>query len=184
MKQLIIIFALALLSCQLLVAQKFLTRNGHIQFYSHTPVEDIEANNHQVTSVLDTESGNLVFAVLMKAFQFEKALMQEHFNEKYVESDKFPKSEFKGKIVNLDEVDFGTDGVYPVQVKGEMTIHGVTQMIEAEGVLDIVDSQIEAKAVFPIVVADYDIDVPGVVREKIAESVKTTVELTYEPYGQ
>lgn len=183
MKRITLIFALLLLSTQLAIGQKYLTRNGHIRFFSHTPVEDIEAHNYQVTSVLDTESGNLVFAVLMKAFQFEKALMQEHFNEKYVESDQFPKAEFKGKIVNLDEVDFATDGIYPVTVKGEITLHGITQPLETEGTVTVRGDKIEAKAVFPIMIADHEIEVPGVVREKIAEAVETTVEMAYEPYG-
>ena len=129
-------------------AQKHLTRTGHLWFYSHTPVEDIEAHNNQAMSVLNQENGELVFAVLMKGFQFEKALMQEHFNEKYVESDKFPKASFKGKITNLAEVDFDTPGTYPAKAAGELTIHGVTQEIEAEGEVKVESGKIAIASLF------------------------------------
>jgi hypothetical protein len=184
MKLITIVSALLLLSTQLAMGQKFITRTGHIHFYSHTPVEDIEADNHQVTSLLDAGTGNFVFAVLMKSFQFEKALMQEHFNEKYVESDQYPKAEFKGKVANLSEVNFDADGSYPVTVAGDLTLHGVTKPIEAKGVLTIKDGRLAATSTFPIVLADYDIDVPGVVREKISESIETTVTLALDSYGK
>src|SRR4030042_6695880 len=87
-------------------AQKYMTKNGYIGFFSHTPLEDIKADNNQVASVLDISTGEIVFQVLIKSFHFEKTLMEEHFNENYMESDKFPKSTFTGKIINLSSVDF------------------------------------------------------------------------------
>jgi hypothetical protein len=96
-------------------AQKFMTKNGYIGFYSHTPVEDIKADNNQVASVLDVSTGEIAFQVLIKSFQFEKALMQEHFNENYLESDKFPRSTFSGKITNISEVNFSKTGNMKLQ---------------------------------------------------------------------
>lgn len=184
MKKLVLIITIFAATSLQVQAQKYMTRTGHIKFFSHTAIEDIEANNHQVTSIIDTESGEFAFAVLMKGFQFEKALMQEHFNEKYVESDKFPKASFKGNITNLEEIDFSKDGSYKALVEGKLTIHGVTKEVKTEGTIDVKDGKIMANAVFPITVADYEIKIPSVVRDNIAKEVETTVEMSYAPYGQ
>ena len=93
-------------------AQKYITKNGNITFYSDGSLEKIEARNNQVNSALNTETGDFVFKVLMKSFVFEKALMQEHFNENYVESDKFPNAMFKGKVTNIKDITFSTSGTY------------------------------------------------------------------------
>lgn len=181
MKKIALFTALVLLSTVALQAQKYMTRNGHISFFSHTAMEDIEAHNYQANSVIDTEKGELVFAVLMKGFQFEKALMQEHFNEKYVESDKFPRSSFKGKITNLDEIDFSKAGSYPAKVEGDLTIHGVTQAVKTEGTFEVKEGQVLAKATFELAVADYDINIPSVVKDNIAKVMEVRVDIAYEP---
>src|ERR1035437_9699574 len=93
-------------------AQKYMTKNGFIGFYSHTPMEDIKADNNQVVGALDISTGEMVFQALIKSFHFDRALMEEQFNENYMESDKFPKSVFKGKITNLSSVDFSKNGNY------------------------------------------------------------------------
>ena len=103
---------IGLISTFSLQAQKYMTKNGNIKFYSETPMETIEATNNQVNAALDTQTGDLVFKVLIKSFQFEKALMQEHFNENYMESDKMPNSTFKGKVTNLSAIDFTKEGTY------------------------------------------------------------------------
>ncbi|MEO1448051.1 MAG: YceI family protein [Bacteroidota bacterium] len=177
-------FMLAFLSLAInLQAQKYLTRNGNITFHSETPLETIEAAHNQVTSVLDASNGQLAFSVLMKGFQFEKALMQEHFNEKYVESDKYPKATFKGSIQNLDEIDFNTDGTYTAKVSGEMTMHGKTHPVETVGTLEIKDGKIVAKSEFDLAVADYDIKIPSVVRDNIAKVIHVKVQMQYAAYG-
>lgn len=183
MKRLSIALALAFISFGSVQAQKQMTRNGHIWFFSSTPVEDIEAHNYQTTSIINTETGEMAFIVLMRGFQFEKALMQEHFNEKYVESDKFPKATFQGTITNPDDVNFGEDGTYEVTVAGSLTIHGVAQEVEATGTLTIADGKITAKSTFPITVAAHEIEIPGMVRNKIAEVIDAHVDITYEPTG-
>ncbi|MEM7370955.1 MAG: YceI family protein [Bacteroidota bacterium] len=172
---------LAALSVQ---AQKYLTKAGYISFFSSTPIEDITAENNQVVSILNVENGELVFQALMKSFQFEKALMQEHFNEKYVHSDKFPKAIFKGKIANMEEVNFSESGTYTANIQGELTIHGVTKPMETEGKIEVKDGEILAEAAFPLTIADWEIKIPSVVRENIAEQVETKVKMKYKPFGK
>lgn len=162
--------------CNLLHAQKYMTQNGVISFFSSTPVEDIEAINNQVSAVVNTENGELAAVLLMKAFNFEKALMQEHFNEKYVESDKFPKSVFKGKIVDFDGLEVGNDPV-TVMINGELTIHGVTNAVEVEGTISKNESVLNLSTTFNVLVADYDIKIPGAVKENIAKSIAVNVKL-------
>jgi len=160
-------------------AQRYITQNGNIKFFSETPVENIEAFNNQVSSVIDLANGKIVFSLLMKAFNFEKALMQEHFNEKYVESEKFPKSTFKGQLIDFDKGKI-SEGKQDVKVKGELSIHGVTQKIEAPGTVEMVDGMLMVKSTFTILLADYDIPVPSPVSDKISETIEIKVNCEYE----
>jgi len=163
--------------------QKYMTKNGYIGLFSHTPLEDIKADNNQVASVLDASTGEIVFQVLMKSFHFQKTLMEEHFNENYVESDKFPKSTFSGRITNLSAIDFSKNGVYDVNVDGDLMIHGVTKKVAAKGSIEIVDGGINANSKFEIVPEDYNIKIPGVVRNNIAKTIEITVTMKYSPLG-
>jgi polyisoprenoid-binding protein YceI len=166
-------------------AQKlFFTRNGHVDFYSSTPMENIKADNDKVTSIINVTTGDLEFSVLSMAFQFEKALMQEHFNENYMESSKYPKSTFKGKISNLDQIKFDDDGTYPAEVTGELTIHGVTRNISAKGQIIVNDGKLKAESSFIIKPEDYKITIPGLVRDNIAKEIKVTISNQYEPFNK
>jgi len=167
-----------------LEAQRLITRNGHVWFHSSTPIEDIEAHTYQAMSVLDTEKGEMAFAILMKSFQFEKALMQEHFNEKYVESEKYPKATFKGSITNWTDVRLDQAGEYPVKVEGRLEMHGEAHPVSSEGVLKVDGNKINGEAAFRILLEDYKIKVPSVVRENIAEVIDIMVDVTYEMTGQ
>ena len=162
-------------------AQKYMTKNGYIGFFSHTPMEDIKADNNQVAGVLDISTGDMVFQALIKSFHFERALMEEHFNENYMESDKFPKSSFKGKITNLSSVNFSKSGSYEVNVEGDLTIRDATNKISAKGTLEVVTGGINATSKFNIVPEDYKINIPGVVREKIAKNLEVTVTMKFAP---
>jgi polyisoprenoid-binding protein YceI len=162
-------------------AQKFMTKNGYIGFYSHTPMEDIKADNNQVISVIDISTGEIVFQALIKSFHFDRALMEEHFNENYLESDKFPKSVFKGKITNISSVDFTKPGTYNVTVEGDLTIHDVTNKITANGTIEVVKGGINANSKFNVVPEDYKITIPGVVRDKFDKSMAVTVAVKYTP---
>ena len=160
-------------------AQKFITKNGFIGFFSHTPMEDIKADNNQVASILDIASGEIVFQVLIKSFHFERALMEEHFNENYMDSEKFPRANFKGKITNLSSVDFKKNGTYEVTVEGELTIRDATNKVSTKGTIEVVSGGINADSKFIIVPEDYKIEIPGVVRDKIAKNVEVTVAMKY-----
>jgi len=118
----------------------------------------------------------------MKGFEFEKALMQEHFNEKYVESDEYPKATFKGQILNFEELDLSKDGKFEVIVKGNLTIHGETKPVEAKGVIEIKGGKVIATSEFVIAVSDFNINIPSVVKDKIAKEVTISVALDYSLY--
>jgi hypothetical protein len=162
-------------------AQKYISKNGHIWFYSHTAMEDIKADNNEVASILDTGTGDIMFNMLIKSFKFEKALMEEHFNENYMQSATIPKATFKGKITNLSAVNFSKNGVYNVTIEGVMTIHGVAQSVTEKGTLEVKDGKITAKSEFNLKPKDYNIAIPDVVKDNIAESMKVNVEILYSP---
>lgn len=180
MKQITLIVIIFLLALPL-SAQKYMTRNGYIGFFSHTAMEDIKGDNNQVASVLDVATGGIVFQVLIKSFHFEKALMEEHFNENYLESEKFPKSTFNGKITNLSGIDFSKNGTYNATVEGDLTIHGVTNKVTAKGTIEVRPDGISASSKFNLVPEDYKIEIPGIVRNNIAKSLEVTVTMKYEP---
>ncbi len=162
--------------------QAYLTRNGKITFFSQAPLENIEAINNDVTSILDIKKGEFAFVVLVKSFNFKKALMQEHFNENYMESTTFPKAFLKGNITDLSKVNFAGDGSYPVIVKGDLTIHGITKNIESPGTITIARGKITAVSKFKIRVQDYHIKIPSLVVNKIAETVEVSVDCKYEEF--
>jgi len=179
MKKLIITLLLAGFTV-LTYGQRYITKNGHIWFHSEAPLETIEAHNNQANAALDIKTGDIVFKLLMKSFIFEKALMQEHFNENYVESDKFPNATFQGKVTNLEEIDFSRPGTYPAKIKGELSIHGFTNPVEAEGIFEINKEDIGGKAKFELAIADYGISIPGAVAGKIADVVDVNVDIQLE----
>ncbi len=161
--------------------QKYMTKNGYIGFYSHTPMEDIKADNNQAAGVLDVSTGEMVFQVLIRSFHFERALMEEHFNENYMESEKFPKSTFKGRITNLSSVNFSKNGSYDVSVEGDLTIRDVTKKVSMKGTLEVLAGGINASSKFKIIPEDYKINIPGVVRDKIAKDLEVTVTMKFTP---
>lgn len=167
-----------------ITAQKYWTQNGHISFFSKAPLENIEAENKQVSSIFNAENGDLVFNVLMKAFMFEKALMQEHFNEKYVHSDKFPKSTFKGNIVDFDKLDVTSKEVQAVKVKGTLTMHGISKNIEADGTISFKGDLIKATSEFNVLLSDFDIKIPSVVKDNVSNNILISIEMNYQPYGK
>lgn len=177
-----VLIGILILSGTIASAQdKFFTKNGRISFISKGNIETIEANHKSVTCVLDTKTGNVQFSVLMRGFEFRKALMQEHFNENYVESDKFPRSEFRGQVVNNSAVTYTQDGVYDAKVKGKLTIHGITKDIEADGKITVKGGKPQANATLGILLSDYNISIPAVVKENISNNVTITIDCPMEP---
>lgn len=161
-------------------AQKLYTKNGSVSFFSKTSLENIKADNNQVMSVLNTQTGDIQFSLLIKSFHFEKALMEEHFNENYMESEKFPKATFKGTITDLSRVSFTTDGIYTVAVSGDMTIHGVTKKATTTGSIVVKAGKISASAKFPVKLSEYNVSIPNLVKDNIAESVEVTLNSNFD----
>ena len=181
MKRIIIISFLAMVMLAG-YGQTYVTKSGFIRFYSDSPLEKIEAINRTVNAALDASTGDFVFRLLMKSFVFEKALMQEHFNENYVESDKFPNATFLGKVTNIKEVNFAKDGAYPVTVNGKLTIHGVTKEINEQGTLEVKNGMVSGKAKFNIALADYKISIPASAADNIAKSIEIHVDVPLEKF--
>lgn len=179
MKKLIFVMILISIAGSL-SAQKYLTKTGKIRFFSDAPLEKIEAVTNQVNAALDIETGDMIFKLLIKSFFFEKALMQEHFNENYMESDKYPNASFLGKVINIKDMDFTRDGKYEAQVEGNITIHGVTQPIKTKGTLESKDGKIIGHSVFNVATKDFNIKIPAAVVKNIAEIIEVTVDVTLE----
>jgi len=180
MKKIILLLAFIILSSALASAQKYMTKSGAIRFSSETPIEKIEAVNRQVNSALDFATGNFVFKVLIRGFEFEKALMQEHFNENYMESEKFPNSTFNGKITNIKDVNLGKDGIYKVVAEGDLSMHGVTNKVKVNGTLEIKAGKVLGKTTFNVAPKDYNIAIPKAVIKNISETIQVEVNITLD----
>ena len=161
---------------------KYFTKTGKINFYSKAPLEDIEGKNKTVTAVIDSKSGAVQFAVQMKGFEFEKQLMQQHFNENYVESNKFPKGEFRGNITNNSEINYSKDGTYNAKVKGKMTIHGVTKDVESTGTVKVDGGKLDVNSNFNVLISDYNIKIPAVVKDKVSNTIRIEVDCKLDPF--
>ena len=159
----------------------FFTRTGKVEFHSGSSIEDIDGVNNEVASMLNVKTGEMAFTVLVKSFQFKRALMEEHFNENYLESEKFPKASFKGKIIGLPAINVSANGTYNVQTEGEMTIHGVTKKITAPGKLTVSGGKITGVSSFKIILSDYNVEIPGVVAEKFSKETEINVSCVYDP---
>ena len=182
MKKTIVVLVLSLALPFAVFSQgKYLTNNGIISFYSHTVIEDITAVNNEVAAVIDGQSGEIAIILKMTDFQFNKKKMQEHFNENYVESEKYPRATFSGRIPNFKDVDQQVPGKYEVEVEGEMTIHGITRDISTKGSIEVEQNGITANTKFMLNPEDYGITIPRVVRKNIAEKMEITATLVCHP---
>lgn len=174
MKRIIIVAALCIgfTNAQ---AQKYMTRTGKITFFSSTPIENIQAVNNETGAVMDSKTGDFVFQLAIKSFKFEKALMQEHFNENYMESNKYPKAEYKGKVTDIASVNFAKDGAYKVNTTGKLTIHGVTRDVTIPATVTVKGNSATVNTKFNVKPADHKIKIPAVVEGKIAKEIEVTV---------
>ncbi len=179
MKKVTILLVL-LFTCFALQAQKiFATKTGQIKFNASSPLEKIEAVNNQVDSKMVDKTGQIVFSVLIKSFRFENQLMEDHFNENYLESSKIPKADFKGFISNITTVDFSKEGRYQIELNGTLTIHGVSQKVSTTGTLTIVGSKPTITGIFKIKIKDYGIT--GLyIGDKIASEAEINVKCEYQ----
>ena len=161
--------------------QKLVSSKSQIKFFSTTPAENIEANNYATVSTLDKETGAVIFSIPMQSFEFEKALMQKHYNsDKFLNTKEFPKAKLKGKITNINEIDFTKDGSYNANVEGDLTLKGVTKLISEKGTVVVKGNKVDVKSKFDLILADYGISfVKGKPASNIAKSVEVTVQVEY-----
>jgi polyisoprenoid-binding protein YceI len=181
MKKTLALASLMMLSVAAFTQSIYMTRSGQISFFSKTPMENIEAVNNEVTSMLDIGKGDLVFAVLIKSFHFDRALMEEHINENYLESSKIPKATFQGKISNLSAINFTKDGTYEATIEGDLTIHGVKQQHKGTGTITVAKGKISGVSNFTVKLSDYKIEIPSLVADKISPTIDIRVNCLYEP---
>jgi len=174
-KRIISIAALLILFHTSVHSQVYTTRTGFIGFYSKTPLEDIRAENNQVFAAIDPGKKNIAFSLLLRGFVFTKELMQEHFNENYVESDKYPKAVFSGSFAG--DVNLSKDGVYKVMVKGNLTLHNTAHPLETPATIEVKGGKLLGQAEFKVKPEDHNISIPSLVRDKIAQEMRVNVKI-------
>lgn len=173
-----LMFLLLLISTFTVNGQKLMIEKGTVIFFSEAPLENITAKNAKASGLLNTATMEFAFSVPIKEFKFEKSLMQEHFNEKYMESERFPKSTFVGKVAGLD---LNSTAEQQVTATGKLTIHGVTRDVVIPATLRKSGNSYNIKAKFPVKLVDHEVKVPELMWQKIAEQVDVTVEFTMRP---
>jgi len=179
---LVLVFIVAITTAFTLGESKIVSKKGHINFFSHTSLEDISADNYKVVSTLDKVSGEVVFSVPMQSFEFVKAKMQQHYNSpKFLDTKKFPKAKFKGKISNIGDVDFTKDGSYTTDVSGELELHGVTKPISEKGKITISGGKIVVDSKMELTLADYEIAfTKGKPSTNVAKTIDITIKTEFE----
>jgi hypothetical protein len=162
---------------------KFIDKNAFTSFYSSTPMENILGESNEVLTILDSSNGEIVFQALMTTFHFKRALMEEHFNENYMESTKFPKTKFKGTIEGFKK-EMLTAPVANIKITGVLNVHGVDKTITVPGTIGTDGGKLIATSKFKVTPEEYGIVIPSLVREKVGKEMEITVKATYQPYGQ
>jgi hypothetical protein len=160
-----------------IAAQKFVSESSTVSFFSDASLEDIAATNKKPVSLFDAGTTDIAFAIPMKEFMFDKSLMQEHFNEKYVESDKYPKATFEGKVSGFDK---DKAGLQNVVATGKITIHGKTKPVEIPGTMEVINGKIQLKTKFMVKLEEYNVSIPKLLWQKIAEEVEVSMDVLYK----
>ena len=158
----------------------FISEKGEVTFYSYAPVEDIKATSHQVNSIINTQTGEVAFMIQMRSFHFAKSLMEEHFNEKYMESEKYPQATFKGNII--EKADFSKNGIIQLTAKGKINIHGTEKEILEKGEIEIAGDKLILKMEFNVALADYGIKIPQLLFNNIADTINVKLNAFYVPF--
>jgi hypothetical protein len=162
-------------------AQRYTGASGLITFFSSAPLEDIEALNSKVGAIFELGTGQLAFSLLMRDFQFKNSLMEEHFNENYAESEKYPRARFSGKLLALPTQEQLRSGPQPVQVQGFLTIHNVRRKVRVPGTVQLRGNDLVVTSKFSVATADYRIKIPALVRNNIAKTIDISLILTCQP---
>lgn len=160
--------------------QMYATQTGETSFFSETPMENISAINKTVGAIINTSTNEVAVSMKMSGFEFPNKLMQEHFNENYMESEKYPVGTFKGKI--MEPIDYTKNGTYDVTAKGQFTIHGVSVPREMKGKLTVENQKISLVSNFDVKLTDHKIDIPKIVFAKIAEVISVKTKYNFMPY--
>lgn len=184
MKRILFFLIVLTLPAAAVAGERYFTRSGKIHFISETRIIDLEAENNQVAFILDIETGEIVCNLLQKSFIFEEALAQDHYNENYVESDEYPKAKFKGRILDIENINRKSDKPQKIRVKGKLTMHGVTNEIEVPAVIRISKGKIYGSAEFKINIFDYNIKIPSIVKDRVNNIIPVSVEVELEKYGK
>ncbi len=158
-------------------AQKYSAESSVVSFFSDGAIEDIAASNAKSMSIFNTTTGDVVFSIPIKDFEFEKSLMKEHFNEKYMETEKFPKATFQGKITGFQST---VTGEQAAKAAGKLTMHGVTKEIELAGTVEFSNGKVMMKSKFLVKLEDYKIAIPQLLWQNIAEEIEVRTEFTYK----
>lgn len=171
-----LILILALLIGGVMFSQKMITRAGEIKFDATVPgaMDEVIGTNNTASSIFDKSTGDLVVQVMVKSFKFKSPLMEEHFNENYMESDKLPKASFKGKVVGFD----GKPGSYDVE--GDLTIHGVVNKVKTKMTVTNDGAKVIISGNFSIKLSDYKLEVPALARKTLAETAKVGFKLSLD----
>lgn len=178
----ILLPALMMIGLQASCQPVYISKTNKTTFFAGTPVEDIDATNTKALSFLNVTTGEITIAIPIKEFHFRRSLMEEHFNENYMDSEKYPKAEFKGKINDIQKYDLKTNGTYQVTVTGTLTIHGVAKPRTLDVTVHSTDGKLEGETKFKVLLVDHSIERPKILWEKIAENVEVTATFNYEPY--
>ena len=158
--------------------QKYASEKSFVSFYSHATIEDIKAENTKASSIFNIATGDIAFSIPIKDFRFAKSLMQEHFNEKYMDSEKLPKSTFQGKITGFQA---NATGAQQAKATGKLTIHGITRDVDVPGTVEFANGKVILKSAFIVKLDDYEIMRPQLLWKNIAEQVEVKIEFTYKP---
>ncbi len=173
--------AFAIIFSTQVYSQKYKTIEGQIEIFSQTPVFTIEGKDKKVASIVDFSNGEIVATTLVRSFNFKQALVEDHFNENYMQSDQFPRAFFKGNITNFKDVDLKKNGEYKITIKGNLTIHGTTNPIEVPGTITVADGKVIGKTEFPVSLAGYKIHVEETYKDAIKDEIKLTINFDYLP---
>jgi len=159
-------------------AQVYMTTTGKVEFFSEAPLENITATNSAVSSLINITTDSIFVRMKNTGFVFKNALMQDHFNENYMESTKYPYDSFRGKI--NEKIEYSKDGIYPVSATGKLSIHGVEKIVVIPGSLIVKGNSIQLHSEFTVRTGDFKIEIPKLLFEKIAEEIKVTLTADYK----
>lgn len=174
----VLIILIFMLPSVISMSQKYSLEKSKVVFFSEAAIENIEATNTKSASIFNVTTSEIVFSIPIAEFGFEKALMKEHFNETYLESEKYPKALFQGKLSGYNSQSSALQSVNGI---GKLTIHGVTREVEIPGSVETIDGKLIAKSKFMIHLKDYKVKIPKLLWQNIAEDVEVTVEFIYKP---